>query len=73
MRLSDIFRLLKEYFVLGIFAIVFIGLAFFIGYKIIYKKLMKGKKTISKRKLFLYGISICYAIIVLGAEFILKN
>lgn len=70
MRMATIIQLLKEYILLGIIAILFLGILFFIGYKIIYKKLLKGKKTIQKRKLFLYGISICYIVIVLGAVFL---
>lgn len=70
MRISDILSLLKEYIVLGIIALIILGVLFFMGYKVIYKKIMKGKKNISKRKLALYSISICYIIIVLGAVFL---
>lgn len=34
---------------------------------------MKGTKTLNKRKMFLYAISICYATIVLGAVFLNRN
>lgn len=70
MRITDILSYLKEYIMLGIILIIFLGVTFFIGYKIIYKKLMKGTKTISKGKLLLYGISIVYIVILLGAVFL---
>lgn len=73
MRISEIVGLLKKYIVLGIVAIIFLGLLFFIGYKIIYQKILKGKKTISKKNMLLYGISICYAIIVFGAVFLSRG
>lgn len=70
MRVSDIISLLKEYMVLGIAAIIFLGILFLIGYKVIYQKMLKGKRTIKKRKMLLYSITICYAVIVLGAVFL---
>ena len=73
MRISEIVGLLKEYIVLGIVAIIFLGLLFFIGYKIVYQKILKGKKTISRKNMLLYGISICYAIIVFGAVFLSRG
>ena len=73
MRISEIVQLLKEYIILGIVAIIFLGLLFFIGYKIIYQKILKGKKTISRKNMLLYGITICYAIIVFGAVFLSRG
>ena len=70
MRVRDIILFLKDYIVLGIVLLIFIGIFFYIGYKIIYQKLMKGKKRISKKKILLYGISICYFAVVFGAVFL---
>ena len=70
MRVSDIVSLFKEYMVLGIVAIIFLGILFWIGYKAIYQKMLHGKRTIQKRKMLLYSITICYAVIVLGAVFL---
>ena len=58
MRMRDILAFLKQYIMLGIVALIIIGLLFFIGYKLVYKKLMKGKKNIEIKSLILYGISI---------------
>lgn len=69
MRMRDILAFLKQYIILGIVALIIIGLLFFIGYKLVYKKLMKGKKNIEIKKFILYGISIGYIIVVLGATF----
>lgn len=73
MRVTDILSLLKEFLVLGGVALVVVGLAFFLGYKIIYQKCMKGQKRISKRKLVLYGATIMYAVIVFGAVFLSRG
>lgn len=70
MQMSDIFHLLKSYLALGIRAILFIGILFLAGYFLIYKKIMKGRKKINKKRLFLYGITICYIIVLLGAVFL---
>jgi len=69
MRMRDILAFLKQYIILGIVALIIIGLLFYLGYKVVYKKLMKGKKNIDINKLILYGISIGYIIVVLGATF----
>ena len=73
MQISSIISLLKEYLILGIFAVIVVGILFFIGYKLIYKKLMKGTKNIEKKRLILYGISIVYAVILLGAVFLNRS
>ena len=73
MRISEIVGLLKDYIILGLIAIIFLGILFFIGYKIIYQKILKGQKKISKKNILLYGISICYAIIVIGAVFLSRG
>ena len=70
MRIRDIILFLKDYIILGIVLLIFIGILFYIGYKIIYQKLIKGKKKISKKKILLYGISICYFAVVFGAVFL---
>ncbi len=73
MQISSIISLLKEYLILGIFAVIVVGILFFIGYKLIYKKLMKGTKNFEKKRLILYGISIVYAVILLGAVFLNRS
>lgn len=70
MRVSDIISFLKEYIILAIVALIFAGVIFLVGYKIIYKKVMKGTKTIKKGRMILYAITLCYAVIVLGAVFL---
>lgn len=70
MRIVDIIQLLKEYILLGIIAIIFLGILFLIGYKVIYKKLLKGTKTIEKKKIFLYSMTLGYFIILIGAVFL---
>ncbi len=68
--MSDIISFLKEYIILAIIALIFAGVIFLVGYKIIYKKVMKGTKIIKKGRMILYAITLCYAVIVLGAVFL---
>lgn len=70
MRIRDIITFLKDYIVLGVVLLIFISIIFCIGYKLIYQKLMKGKRKISKKKILLYSISICYFAVVFGAVFL---
>lgn len=70
MRIREIISFLKDYIVLGVVLLLFVSVLFYIGYKLIYQKLMKGKKKIPKKKLLLYGISICYFAVVFGAVFL---
>lgn len=70
MEISSIISLLKEYIMLAVVLLTFLGVLFFIGYKVIYRKLMNGKKTINKKRLGLYSISVVYIIVVLGAVFL---
>ena len=69
MGVSSIFSYLKEFVLLGIFIIIL----FLIGYFVIYKKVMKGTKTIDNKKMILYGITIVYLVIVFGATFLTRG
>jgi len=73
MRIRDIISLLKDYIILGIVLLIILGVLFLIGYKFVYQKLMNGKKKIQKKKLLLYGISICYFVVVFGAVFLSRG
>lgn len=73
MQMSNILNLLKSYLLLGITVILFISIIFLIGYGLIYRKIMNGRKTINKKRLFLYGIMICYLTVLIGAVFLSRN
>lgn len=60
-------NLAKEYIVLGLVGLLIAAGLYFIGYSVIYKKRMKGEKTITKRTAVLSGILLFYLIFVLGA------
>lgn len=70
METMAILELLKEYIILGLKILIPVVIIFFIVYGIVYKKIMKGTKTIKKRKLVLYVISIAYVVIIIGATFL---
>lgn len=73
MRIGDIVSLLKEYAVLGVVAVVLCGVLFWVGYKVVYQKMLKGTKTISRKRMILYGITILYVVIVIGAVFLSRG
>lgn len=64
-----ILELLKDYIILGFKILIPVAIIFFIAYGIIYKKIMKGTKTIKKGQLLLYALSIGYIVIIIGATF----
>lgn len=73
MKTSQILVLLRAYIRLGIKILIPIAIIFFIGYFLIYKKILNGTKSIKKRRVFLYAMSICYVVIVIGATFLSRD
>ncbi|MEG0295500.1 MAG: VanZ family protein [Clostridium sp.] len=63
MRISEMIKIALEYFLVGSIILALVG----IGYFIIYKKLLKGKKEFNMKTAALYAIFLIYIIIVLGA------
>lgn len=70
MRLQEIIGIVREYFLLAFMALIVLGVVFFIGYFIVYRKLLKGKKRLPKKQLFFGGLFIGYVIMVLGVTFL---
>lgn len=70
MKTSQILVLLRAYINLSIKILVPIAVMFLIGYFLIYKKILKGTKTIKKSQFLLYAVSLCYVVIVIGATFL---
>jgi len=70
MKTSQILVLLRAYIKLSIKILVPIAIIFSIGYFLIYKKILKGTKTIKKTQFLLYAVSLCYVVIVIGATFL---
>lgn len=70
MPTNDILWLLRNYIILAFKVLIPILIIFLIGYFLVYKKLLKGTKTIKKSKVLLYSIILCYVVIVIGATFL---
>lgn len=62
MRVSDLISLGQRYLGLGILIVVVLAAVF----TLIYYKFFKGKINISISKIFVWGILVCYIIVVLG-------
>lgn len=69
MHTNDILWLLRNYIILAFKVLTPILVIFLIGYFLVYKKLLKGTKTVRKSQILLYSVSICYVVIVIGATF----
>lgn len=67
MRVSDLINLASWYLKKGIVVALFMVLCFFIGYFVVYRKLLKGQKKILWQRFVWWGIFICYLCVVLGA------
>ncbi|MDE7425942.1 MAG: VanZ family protein [Lachnospiraceae bacterium] len=73
MRISDIISIAKSYLIFGIIIAVFLVAVFLFIYFVVYKKAMKGKRTLSKRKLCWGIIFVCYIFVVLGATLLSRG
>ena len=67
MRLFNIIELAKQYMVLGMIIVAFIGVIAGTGYFIVYKKIMKGQKRIRPQNILWTGTFLCYLVVVLSA------
>jgi glycopeptide antibiotics resistance protein len=70
MRLQEIIGILRENFFLALTALVVLGVIFFIGYFIVYRKLLGGKKRLQKKQLLIGGLLTGYVIMVIGVTFL---
>lgn len=73
MRLDTIFDLLKKYSTVAFIMVLCIILIILLGYYIIYRKLLHGKKQLNTKKTVLFLVSVFYLTIVLGAVFSNRN
>ncbi|WP_332695268.1 VanZ family protein [Halalkalibacter lacteus] len=70
MRLQEIIGIVREYFFLALIVVTVLGIIFFIGYFIVYRKLFGGKKSLPKKQLLLGGLFTGYVIMVIGVTFL---
>jgi len=70
MRLQEILGIVKEYFFLALTAVIVLGIVFILGYYFVYKKLFKGKGSLSKKQFILGGMFTGYIIMVIGVTFL---
>lgn len=70
MRLKDIIRTIQNNFYLAFILVAILAVLLAIGYFIIYKRLLKGDKELSKRRTFIWFCLIGYLIMVIGVTFL---
>lgn len=73
MTIPQIIDLLKDFSLLAILVIILLIIIFLFSYKLIYKKILHGKKEIKLKSLILPFIFTGYLIILLGATFLNRN
>ena len=66
MRLQDILSMAGSYMSMGIVLFVFVLIGLAVGYKIIYKRLCKGKKELDFKKFFWWFVLIFYLFVVIS-------
>ena len=67
MRVSDIIRLAQDYMGLAIVLVGILGVCFILGILLFIRKCLKGKQ-LSKGRVALMAIFLCYLIVVLGSS-----
>lgn len=67
MSISALFRLAKEYLILGLIFIALAVAIFLFGYFVVYKLLLKGRKKLKIKRTLLWSTFSIYIIVVLGA------
>ncbi len=67
MRFTDVIRIAEDYLMLGIVIALSAFIIFLLGYLLIYKEAMKGRRKIVPQKLIIAALLFCYLIVVLGA------
>lgn len=70
MRIEDILRTIQNNFYLAFILVSILAVLLAIGYFIIYKRLLKGDKKLSKRRIFIWFCLIGYLIMVIGVTFL---
>lgn len=70
MRLEEIIGIVRQYFYLALVALIVLGVIFFLAYFIVYKKVLKGEKSLPKKRVLLLGMFIGYVFMVIGVTFI---
>lgn len=70
MRLQELIGIVREHFFLALIAVIILGIIFFIGYFILYRKLFGGKRRLLKKQLLFGGLFTGYVIMVIGVTFL---
>ena len=65
MRISDIMRLGKSAIIFATIVVAFLAIIWLLGYKMIYKKILHGKKQISIGRIGLVCVLVVYIVVVL--------
>lgn len=73
MRVSDLFSLGIQCLSFASIVIVVFANLFLVGYHLIYKKVLKGKKNLTAAKFCLYTVLACYMIMVLGVTLLNRS
>lgn len=73
MRVSDLVQFGKQYLALGVTAAAAVILAWFAGYFIVYRKLMKGQKKLNVTAVIWWAVMICNLAVIAGATLMSRS
>lgn len=66
MRVTDIIQMGKSFLLLGLLVVAVVAILYCVGYFFIYRKLLGGTKQLSKSRLVLGAVLVCYLVVVIG-------
>lgn len=73
MRIDEIMYYFKTYLVFGVLGLFILGFIGILGYFVMYKKMLGGKKSISKKQVIFGGLFTIYMIMVIGVTFLSRG
>ena len=73
MRVDEITGIVKNYFSMALIALIALGIIFVLAYFIVYKTVLKGKKSLPKKRVLLLGMFIGYIFMVIGVTFLMRG
>ncbi|MFQ7119283.1 MAG: hypothetical protein ACLRPW_04175 [Intestinibacter sp.] len=68
MKLFQVINLAREYLVLGIIGLIFIGIIYFI----FFRRFLKNHMQTNIKKVIIFCILFCYIVIVIGATIFIR-
>ncbi|RKD25914.1 hypothetical protein BEP19_03010 [Ammoniphilus oxalaticus] len=70
MRTNEVVGIMTRYFPLALLVVIVFGMIFLVGYVFIYRNMVGGKRSFSKRRILVGTMLIGYVVMVIGVTFL---